>query len=637
MAEYPFILGTAGHIDHGKTTLVRRLTGVDCDRLFEEKKRGITIELGFAPLTLSDNTIVSVIDVPGHERFIRQMVAGAAGVDAVLLVVASDEGIMPQTREHLAILNLLGIKKGIVVLTKKDLVEEDFLEIVIDDVVETCKDTFLQGSPIIPVSASTGEGLDVLRKAIEILVSSSEIKNKEGAFFLPIDRVFHVTGFGSIITGTAYRGQLNEGDEVELLPAGFRSKVRSIQVHGCTVMSAVAGQRMAVNIPSISLEQIHRGDVLCIAGSYESTNCLDVQLKLLRENSDVIKHWQRVRVHVGSAETIARVVLIEGRELKPGQTSYVQLITEEPLVISYGERFIIRSYSPVETIGGGVVLFPYARKISGAKSRQEKLLFLENLSQSKGFSERILLVLSALEVMSVSRLLMLAQMEKKTFEQHLSSLESKGRVLVLRASERTVISLKKAESLWEAVEKKLAAYHKAHPELTGASVEELASALPSFELKGVREYLFAASNLGWCKAKDDRYYLNDFEYKGEGSFNQILERTLKKLDECAFQLVHVDSLSAIVSLSNEEVSRIITYFKESKDAKLIGDGYILTRTMERRFYDALQGLEGDITVAALRDATGSSRKFTLSLLEYFDSQGLTRRVGDKRVLLKKTM
>ena len=635
MTEYPFILGTAGHIDHGKTTLVRRLTGVDCDRLFEEKKRGITIELGFAPLTLSDDVVVSIIDVPGHERFIRQMVAGAAGLDAVLLVVAADEGVMPQTREHLDILNLLGIKKGVVVLTKKDLVEEDFLDIVVDDVTESCKDTFLDGAPIIPVSASTGEGLDVLRKAIEALVSSSETKNKEGAFFLPIDRVFHITGFGSIMTGTAYRGKLNEGDEVELLPSGLRSKVRSIQVHGHNVPNGIAGQRMAVNTPSISLEQIHRGDVLCIAGSYKPTNCLDVQLELLSKNGGALKHWQRVRVHVGSAETIARVVLIKEKELIPGQISYVQLITEEPLVISYGERFIIRSYSPVETIGGGIVLYPYAKKISGARSRHEKLHFLEGLSTAKHFSERILLVLSELEIATVPRLLMETQMEKRSFEQHLSSLENKGKILVLRAAERTVVSVKKAESLWKIAEKKLEAYHMAHPELSGASVEELASAFPLFELKALREYLFTACKLGWGKVKDDRYHLNSFECKGEDNFNQILETTLKMLDDCAFQLIHVDSLSSAASLSKEEVSRILTYCKESKDAKLIGDGYVLTRSVERRFYDAVQGLEGDITVAALRDVTGSSRKYTLSLLEYFDSQGITRRVGDKRVLLKK--
>ena len=299
--EYPFVIGTAGHIDHGKTTLVKRLTDVDCDRLAEEKKRGMTIELGFAPFTLPSGQTISIVDVPGHEKFIRQMVAGAAGVDAVMLVIAADDGVMPQTREHLAILSLLGIKNGLTVINK--IVDEEMLEMAVDDAKSLLADTFLADKPVIPVSAYTGAGIEELKKALQRMTETADAKSRKGAFFLPVDRAFHISGFGTVVTGTAINGEVREGDEVEVMPRSFPSKVRSIQVHGAPVSVATAGQRVSVNLAGISLSDVGRGDVVTAKDCFTASKCLDVSIRLL-PSAEPLKHWQRLRLHVGT--TVSR-------------------------------------------------------------------------------------------------------------------------------------------------------------------------------------------------------------------------------------------------------------------------------------------------------------------------------------------
>ena len=632
--EYPFVLGTAGHIDHGKTTLVRRLTGVDCDRLVEEKKRGITIELGFAPLKLKNGSVISIVDVPGHEKFIRQMVAGAAGIDAVMLVIAADEGVMQQTREHLDILKLLGIHDGIVVLTKSDLVDAEFLALVTEDVQELIRGSFLDGAPLLEVSSTTGDGFPELESALMQLLERAKPRDREGALFLPIDRTFHISGFGSVITGTAYRGTVHEGEEVQILPSGLSSRVRSIQVHGASVPSAIAGQRMALNLTSVSLDQINRGDVICAAEQFRTTQCLDVSLELLPAAPEPLEHWQRVRLHMGTSDTLARVLLLDGSTIPPGGSGFAQLLIDEPLVASAGEHFIIRFYSPLQTIGGGCVLYPYANKVSGKINRQRKQEFLRQLDGVDKTADRLVFIAEELEYASVSTLRLFAQLDASVFDRKLASLEGKGHLAILRAGEPFFLSEKKMESLWLQAQEVLQLFHDAHPELSGAAVEDLIASFPFFDLRTLREFLTLCCKRGWGKAFDGRICLNDFEPRDDQAFSVSAQKGRAYVLAQGFHLPHLDTFAGDAGIDAREINRIVAYFRDSGEWRVIGDGFILDREVQNRFYEALLALKEEITVGSLRDATGTSRKYVLSLLEFFDSQGITRRVGDKRVLMK---
>ncbi|MBI4391738.1 MAG: selenocysteine-specific translation elongation factor, partial [candidate division NC10 bacterium] len=352
------IVGTAGHIDHGKTSLVKALTGIDTDRLKEEKERGISIELGFAHLTLPDGLRLGIVDVPGHERFVKTMLAGVGGIDLVILVIAADEGIMPQTREHLHICRLLQIPRGLVALTKRDLVDADWLELVAEEVRTFLKGTFLEGAPVLPVSATTGEGLDALKAALAALAAEAEPKRVEGIFRLPIDRVFTMKGFGTVITGTLLAGSLKVGDEVVVLPEGLRSRVRRLQVHGETVEQAFAGQRTAVNLPGIEVSAIARGSLLCLPGTLRPSTAMDATLTLLEDAPRPLKNRGRIRFHLGTSELLARAVLLDREELPPGQSAYVHLRLESPGAALPQDRFVIRSYRPAVTVGGGMILDP---------------------------------------------------------------------------------------------------------------------------------------------------------------------------------------------------------------------------------------------------------------------------------------
>jgi len=356
------IVGTAGHIDHGKTALVRALTGIDADRLPEEKRRGITIDIGFADLDLGD-VCIGFVDVPGHERFVKNMLAGAHGIDLVALVIAADESVMPQTREHFDICRLLGVNKGIVVLTKKDLVDEELLQLAKAEAEALIKGSFLEGAPTIAVSSRTNEGIDELKNALRAIGSSVARRSAGYVTRLPIDRSFTMKGFGAVITGTLIAGEIKEGDELELLPEQMRVRVRGVQVHGSSVKTAFAGQRTAINLGGIESAAIERGMVLAPAGRLRPTRIVDAAVQILDDAPRGLRSRQRVRIHVGAAEVFARVrVLEDAGEIKPGAKGFAQFRFESPVVAVLGDRFIIRAYSPQITIGGGVVLDPFATK-----------------------------------------------------------------------------------------------------------------------------------------------------------------------------------------------------------------------------------------------------------------------------------
>ena len=651
--EYPFIIGSAGHIDHGKTTLVRALTGVDCDRLGEEKRRGITIELGFAPLLLPSGRTVSIIDVPGHERFIKQMVSGAAGIDAVMLVVAADEGVMPQTREHLDILKLLGISHGLVVLCKKDIVDAELLELAQSDVEQLAAGTFLEGAPILSVSAITGEGVEALREELDALVSRTPIRDRRGAFFMPIDRVFSMKGFGSVVTGTSFHGNLHEGDEVDVMPSALRTRVRSIQVHGVPSAEATAGQRVAVNLASVSMEQVNRGDVLCAKGRFSPTDCIEVELQVLPSAPEPVVHWQRLHLHIGTADVLVRVSMLNFEQNKsgavePGASALVQLFPEEPITAAVGERFVLRFYSPLTTIGGGRVLLPYARRPQNSEDRRQRESRLIELVRD--FTEPSLLaaIIKDRGIIDEQSLFDLSQLERADFVSAIKKAakpSSGSGILAFGSARRIFLSPQYLEKISGAIISRLTEFHRKHPELSGLDADELFFAAHSgknpdevMELRDFKELLSALIQMGRiCSDTSElgmSFRSSDFKPTRDDKLQLIAEKICKLADEAGFALAEIASLPEVTGAPLSTVNRAVGYLRERGGLKITEGGFLLPDATLKRLLETISSMEGDLTVGAVRDALGTSRKLALVMLEFLDSQGITRRVGDKRTLLK---
>ncbi|MDO4988613.1 MAG: selenocysteine-specific translation elongation factor [Synergistes sp.] len=632
--EYPFIIGTSGHIDHGKTAVVKRLTGVDCDRLEEEKKRGMTIELGFAPFTLPSGRTISIIDVPGHEKFIRQMVAGAAGIDAVMLVIAADDGVMPQTREHLAILSLLGIKNGLTVINKTDLVDEEMLELAAEDVSSLIAGTFLENNPIIPVSAATGAGIDKLRAALQKMTETASAREKRGAFFQPVDRAFHISGFGTVITGTAIKGEIHDGDEVEIMPRGIYSKVRSVQVHGAQVTSATAGQRVAMNLANVTLNDVKRGDVVTARDCFTSSKCLDVSLRLLADAAPV-KHWQRFHLHVGTTETAARLSLLDREEIMPGETTNAQLITDDPVVASLNSCFILRTYSPLATVAGGKILFSAGERPRSKNAKAALIKYLSILSEEPPLKEKIIALIEYKGAISASAAAKMNEITNTELMRAISPYESRGEIAVLRAGDAMLLSKHKTEELSDTLHTALETFHKEHPERKGMTAEECAKYLPLPDIKFVKELICVFQKRGEIAGEDDRVRLVSFVPLNEGAFAENVKALKKFACEKGFSMPTISEAQEALGVSDDEIKRIISSLREKKELALITGPFILLADVQQKFIGALASVSGDITLAAVRDATDSSRKYILPLLEYFDGIGITRRVGDKRILIKK--
>ena len=634
--ETTVVFGTAGHIDHGKTTLVKALSGVDCDRLVEEKKRGITIELGFAPLSLPSGRIISIIDVPGHERFIRQMVAGAAGIDAVIFVVAADEGVMPQSREHLEILSLLGIKEGLVVLTKADMVDEEMLELAREDVKDLVRGTFLEGKPIIAVSAVTGLNLDILLKQIDAILENISPRDTKGPFFMPIDRSFPIAGFGTVVTGTVYKGKVSVGDAVDVLPLDKSSKVRSIQVHGKPVKQALAGQRSALNLPDVRSAELKRGDVACSKGLFKSTQCLDVRLMLLSSAQEPLRHWQEVHFHMGTSESMARVALLNDARITPGNEALAQVVLYEPVVALIGQRFVIRAYTPLRTIGGGEVLFPYDKKPKGKKARNELTVFLNKLTQAQSFDERIKAIIDRFGLLSLEDALTLIQQTSGQLESSLRLMAERSEVLLVESGDQPlVMSSAYFDTLKEDLYNILTKYHDENPHMSGMKALDLISALGlSLTKKQSQELMRLLASRGLIEIDGEMVRL-------PGASPKVSEDTLRDkeilLDYCnkrGFQFPTIEEAMSELKLDKVKLDRIINIARQNGKLRLIGGEFLLSRNIEEKALEILRSLP-EITIASLRDAANASRKYILPLLEDFDARGITRRVGDKRILLKK--
>src|SRR6266567_9069539 len=579
------ILGTAGHIDHGKTSLVKALTGIDTDRLKEEKARGITIELGFAHLDLPGGFELGIVDVPGHERFVRSMVAGVGGMDLVMLVIAADEGVMPQTREHLDICQLLGVKKGLVALTKIDMVDADWLGLVTEEVRDYLAGSFLEAAPIMPISSRTGEGLDRLKGELARLAGEVEEKKGEGPFRLPVDRVFTITGFGTVVTGTLLSGAISVGDEVEVLPAALPCRVRGIQTHGKKSDKGFAGQRVAVNLQGVAHTEIFRGDIVVPRAIYRPTRIVDARLNYLPAAPRELKHRSTLRLHSATYEVPAKVILIDRDVLLPGESAHVQLRLAKPVLLLPGDPFVLRTYSPQATLAGGTVLDP--NPLRRRRRSAEALELLQALESGEETEKiRLMVAASLLSGLSIEEIVNRTGMSVKRIESTLATLLSSGELVQVVKEPRTFLSRHAFSTLKTRLHTELQAYLKDNPMKEGMGKEELKSRIP--------------------KRSDLRFFgpcLASLEKEGKA----VAERDLVNIPGRKGKAVKVKS---DIFYAPEPFATI--------REKLVAH---LKKT-------------GEITPPEFRELTGLSRKFMIPLLEYFDNEKLTIRTGDKRVLRK---
>ena len=477
------ILGTAGHIDHGKTSLIKALSGTDTDRLKEEKLRGITIELGFAALDLPSGQHLGIVDVPGHEKFVKNMVAGATGIDIVMMVIAADEGVMPQTREHMEICSLLGVRHGLVALTTLDMVDEEWLELVTEDVREFTEGTFLEEAPIMPVSSATGDGLPDLLKTLDEISARVPRHQPSSLFRLPVDRVFTMKGFGTVITGSLVSGQIKVGDGVQLYPGDVTAKVRGIQVHNEAVASAAAGMRTAINFQGLEKEAVKRGEVLATPGSLKSSYMIDLDLTFLESQKKPIKNRVKVRFHTGTSEILGVLVFFDTEEVAPGARTVAQIRLDEPVALVRGDRYVLRSYSPIRTIGGGTVINPIP--VKHKRFRPEVVAGLQAICDAQPDAEPEKLISEFLRQAGVagvrfSDLTLMTNLPEKKLNQHLQLLLSHKTAVMVDKEQRACIHKEAFDGLIDDATEQLRAFHEKYPLKPGMSKEELKSKFPQF-------------------------------------------------------------------------------------------------------------------------------------------------------------
>jgi selenocysteine-specific elongation factor len=633
-----FIIGTAGHVDHGKTALIKAITGIDTDRLKEEKERGISIELGFASLTLPNGLTFGIVDVPGHERFIRNMVSGASGIDMVIMVIAADEGVMPQTREHLHICSLLGIKKGLVALTKVDMVAEEWLDLVNDDVHEFLKETFLEAAPVIPVSSITGAGIEELLDALGRVASEIEGESDAGIFRLPVDRVFTMKGFGTVVTGTLISGDIKLGEEVEILPPGVTAKVRGIQIHNQSATIAEAGQRTAINLQGVEKDTIVRGDVLARPRTLKPSIRLDVCMEYLSNNNRRLKNRNLVRFHVGTNEVIGRIILLDREDVEPGAKASAQVVLESPIVAMARDRFVIRSYSPVTTIGGGMIVDPLPKK---HKRNSEKVNHEIDLLHDGTDTERAAIIIerSGIEGIGISELEMRTGIHQNILKDILGTLSSRKQVVVLDVDESRIISSSIYQNLQGRILLEMRAYHERYPLKEGISKEELRSTAGQFARP--RLFNMAVRELekrGEIVVERENIRLSGHRVDLKGELEDMRSKIAQTYIDAGLTPPSIKELmEKFASQRSLAESVINVMLKEGSLIKINEDLYfhkeVLTRLRED--YKSLLVRDGKATPASMKELTGLSRKFIIPLMEYFDITKLTIRAGDHRILREK--
>ena len=631
------IVGTAGHVDHGKTCLIKALSGFDTDRLKEEKKRGITIDLGFANLPNDAGLHIGIIDVPGHEKFVKNMLAGIGGIDLVLMVIALDEGVMPQTTEHFEILKMLHIRQGILVLTKSDLVDEEWAQLVEADVEDLVQGSFLEHAPVIRVSSFTGENIDLLHDRIIQMVSDLGTRCEEPELFrLPVDRVFTTEGFGTVITGTLQEGMVQAGAEVMVYPRERPIKIRGIQSHGRKEDAAIAGQRTALNLLNVKKEDLKRGDVLAYPGSLVPSALVDVKLSIFQTSDRELKSGDRIHLNYGSAQTIAKAVLMDQDRIARGESAYAQLRFDEPVVLKRNDRFIIRFLSPVETFGGGIVL-----DASPCKHRRGDPQVMESLGiKEKGTDLEVMELMIKEESRNfpcAGRIAANMDLPKSRVVQLMGSLKESKRILIL--SDDSVIHMDHWKKISDYGEALLAEYHRENPINEGMDKEEFKSRLSEqFRIKDIRKGAALLAEL--VKRMVVR---TQGAYVSGKDFSTTYSRELKGM------LEQIGTLYARAGIEAPLTAEVADRFKDKNRARqIIADMHKNGRLiklnpasyMDSRAYDQvladLKGylaVHGEISLGEFRDLCGTSRKYAVQLLEFMDKEKITKMVGDKRVLI----
>jgi len=626
------VVGTAGHIDHGKTSLVKALTGTDTDRLPEEKARGITIDLGFAFLEEPDGLTIEIVDVPGHERFIKNMLAGVGGIDVAMLVIAADEGVMPQTREHLGICSLLHIRSGLVVLTKTDLVEPDWLELVREDVAGLVRRTFLDGCPVLTVSAKTGEGIPELRAALRTLAAGVTPRGTDHLPRLPIDRVFTIKGFGTVVTGTLMAGRLRVDDRVEVFPAGVQAKVRGLQAHGRTVEQSAAGQRTAVNLQGVERVAVERGNVLGLAGTLVPSELVDGTLELLPDAPRPLKTRDRVRVHAGTSEIMARVLLLDRQELAPGEATLARLRLEGPLVALPGDRFVIRSYSPMLTIGGGTLLDiappRFKRKaptliahLTLLREDSPEAVVEEHVRHAGGVGVRVA-PLSGRVPFGPERLRAL-----------LDTLQTSGRVVAIDRD--WFVHPESLARLRELTLGALAQFHRAAPLRPGMSREELRGRAGAADERVFAHLLAALEGEGLVRTDRDKVRLASHEVRLSPEQQKAADRLEQEYLTAEAAPPSPEEALARAGQSGDEEHELFQVLIEARKLVRVKESlYFHARALEA-IQDKLVTMlreRKEIGPGDIKDLLGISRKYAIPLLEFFDARRVTARVGERRVL-----
>ncbi|MDA1279983.1 MAG: selenocysteine-specific translation elongation factor [Chloroflexi bacterium] len=612
-----FVVGTAGHVDHGKSTLIRALTGIDPDRLCEEKTRGMTIELGFAWLDLPSGAEISIVDVPGHERFIKNMLMGVGGIDVALLIVAADEGVMPQTREHLAILDLLGVSNGLVVMTKKDLVDQDWLDLVTLDVQETLEGTSLENANVVAVSAETGDGLDHLIAAIDKIISDLPPHQILGNPRLPVDRSFTISGFGAVVTGTLADGPLKTGQEVEILPSGRRARIRSLQVHESAHGEVMPGTRLAVNLNGIDHSEIDRGDLLTVPGWLIPSKAFDATLRVIDDAPRPVRHNHKITIFVGTREIPATVRVLEGDQVAPGSSGWIQVRTTESVPVVRGDSFVIRDTT--NTLGGGVVLEPNARRRK--RNDIETIARLQTLST--GSSEDVIFnAIRDIEPATVAQITGATGSSVEDVDASLFTLESQGRIARIGTAQAYVSSTDYWAKLVDTASNTLSRFHAAYPLRQGMPLQDFRGQIrvKSAQLGAVVESLLeqeiVATEGATIRQPTHQPTLTPAQEVESADYLRLI--ATDRFSPSTEQPINIELLQYLVEQNNVvRVNEDIVYPTSAyteMESKILGSG--------------AGGQE--ITITTVRDIFGTSRKYTLAVLEYMDSKGLTRRVGDSR-------
>jgi selenocysteine-specific elongation factor len=628
------ILGTAGHIDHGKTALVKALTGVDTDRLKEEKERGITIELGFTFLDLPSGIRLGIVDVPGHEKFVKHMVAGVWGIDLVALIIAADEGVMPQTREHLDICSLLRVKKGLIVLTKIDLVDDELLDMVREEVSEVVRNTFLRDAPILPVSSTTGEGIPQLISTLDDLSKEVEERSSRGLLRLPIDRVFVMKGFGTVVTGTMVSGSLSLGETVKILPSGLEGKVRNLQVYNRPVEKAVAGQRAAINLQGIEASAVERGDVLVHPHTLATTQLIDVYLEYLPNVPRPLKHRTKQRFHIGTNLATASIFLLDREELSPGEEGVAQLRLERSVVALPQDRFVIRGSGVIQTLGGGVILDTHP-----VKHRRYSPPVIEDLHLLKdGSGEQILgqhILRSGAAGIAFGDLLNRVAMPPDEIQTSLRKMTEKGGILLFDPERLKVIDLREYDRLKEMTLRQLREFHQRYPMKSGLAKEELRTKLPAeLDVKLFQVLLNGLIQSNKVILERDKLRLPEHQISSTDE-KGLVRRGEEAILKGGLQPPSFKELSDEWSEEEEEVRSVLEHLVHEGVLVKVKSGMYFHRIHFGHLRETLVTYlkqHQEITTPQFKELTGASRKYAIPLIEYFDQIKLTIRLGEKRVL-----